>query len=230
MSVGERLLRIFMAAAAGARIAAVRRRQLDAARASGGLYTSGTGTYSSGTYIQQSFEQDLQRMRANHRQNHRQASLSFGDPSTEVPPRTLRLRPGMEIRATELVNCSSSTPVIPGDECDICLVAFAEGDPLRVPSCGHAFHSKCLRQWFEQGGPRCPTCRHVVKLPPEAETPPDACGGTLAMRMLGLEETAEPQPTRRGSLAALVRKFQRSFQRPRRVPPDPDVFLDEYYW
>ncbi|KAM0934705.1 putative transcription factor C2H2 family [Dioscorea sansibarensis] len=44
-------------------------------------------------------------------------------------------------------------------DCAICLSDFAAGDRIRVlPSCGHAFHVKCIDAWLASK-PSCPTCR-----------------------------------------------------------------------
>lgn len=34
----------------------------------------------------------------------------------------------------------------------------------RIRSCGHCFHSQCIGQWFTMN-PRCPMCRHDIRLP-----------------------------------------------------------------
>lgn len=49
-------------------------------------------------------------------------------------------------------------------ECAICLSCFKDGDKLKALPCDangrHAFHSSCLRRWFQQSdGATCPVCR-----------------------------------------------------------------------
>jgi len=45
------------------------------------------------------------------------------------------------------------------DECVICLEPLGEkGKAVTAMKCDHAFHKKCLQQWFKVDL-RCPTCR-----------------------------------------------------------------------
>ena len=46
-------------------------------------------------------------------------------------------------------------------ECAICLNSFANADKVkRLPCHGqHQFHSRCLRQWWQQRTTTCPSCR-----------------------------------------------------------------------
>ena len=192
----------------------IRARQQRAAQASGGLYTA--STYS-GTYVQQQYNRDLSRNRAQPRSEQEPTDPTSPTLSSELEM-PLQIERGMEIRLVPLVYFTKSANHSEPVECGICLTAFTDGDPLRVPECGHQFHSKCLRTWFNRGGPCCPTCRHVVTIPEEAADPapqqPDA--------------SPISQRSRLGSAAAsVVRRV--GLGRPSRPPRDPSVFLDEYY-
>lgn len=49
-------------------------------------------------------------------------------------------------------------------DCSICQVAIQTQDPCLELSCGHLFHSDCIRTWFTQSvqqPPPCPLCRSV---------------------------------------------------------------------
>mmetsp|Transcript_62002 Transcript_62002/g.162503 ORF Transcript_62002/g.162503 Transcript_62002/m.162503 type:complete len:96 (+) Transcript_62002:3-290(+) len=52
---------------------------------------------------------------------------------------------------------------LPGDLCVICLDNCAEREPCRVLHCRHAFHVRCLDEWWLVQRSRrslpCPTCR-----------------------------------------------------------------------
>lgn len=43
--------------------------------------------------------------------------------------------------------------------CSICMDNFDTTLYNVVTNCGHVFHEKCLRHWFQMDGPRCPICR-----------------------------------------------------------------------
>lgn len=63
---------------------------------------------------------------------------------------------------THLHEVSTARPADAVTECAICLGAFATGDKLKTLPCDgqHAFHSRCLRQWFQKGKTSCPSCRY----------------------------------------------------------------------
>ncbi len=44
--------------------------------------------------------------------------------------------------------------------CDICPEAH-EGDVVMILPCGHEYHDKCIRPWFQQMN-TCPMCRKPV--------------------------------------------------------------------
>lgn len=113
--------------------------------------------------------------------------------------------PGMEIKLVPLVYHESSCSL----ECSICLEAIEMGSPMRVPSCGHQFHSKCLRVWFAKGSPCCPTCRHhVIPLDEEVAKPDEAAEAAAGeeagptrgrwpwRRMFARRESREPTSAR----------------------------------
>ena len=43
--------------------------------------------------------------------------------------------------------------------CSICLCTFGSGETVKSPSCGHCFHGRCLRAWFQASHSTCPVCR-----------------------------------------------------------------------
>nr|XP_016450197.1 PREDICTED: RING-H2 finger protein ATL72-like [Nicotiana tabacum] len=49
-------------------------------------------------------------------------------------------------------------------DCPICLGEFEQGEKLRMlPRCNHAFHVKCIDEWFSSHS-SCPTCRQPLVL------------------------------------------------------------------
>ncbi|KAF9597956.1 hypothetical protein IFM89_023357 [Coptis chinensis] len=50
-------------------------------------------------------------------------------------------------------------------ECAVCLGEFNEGEVVRLlPNCRHAFHVKCIDEWFFSHS-SCPTCRSPIVAP-----------------------------------------------------------------
>lgn len=45
-------------------------------------------------------------------------------------------------------------------QCSICLSAFCTGERLKSPACGHRFHGRCIRAWFNKSHSECPVCRY----------------------------------------------------------------------
>lgn len=43
-------------------------------------------------------------------------------------------------------------------ECTICIKGFIKGEVIRLLSCKHIFHDKCIMPWFEKRS-CCPNCR-----------------------------------------------------------------------
>lgn len=206
-----------------------------AARLARQRFNQREGTYS-GTYIQQQYNRSL----ASGQQSVRVIQQPPSEPQSILPD---KLQPGMEIRLVPLVYYDGSSNNSEKEECGICLSAFVEGDPMRIPQCCHKFHSKCLRQWFNAGGPCCPICRFTVEIPVENRS---ASGAAMAARMLGLQEQTQPQlpPTRRLRILAKLRSVLQqaanlargapsgsgsgSSSRPRRERRI-DPFLDEWW-
>ncbi|KAG2332590.1 hypothetical protein Bca4012_017846 [Brassica carinata] len=49
-----------------------------------------------------------------------------------------------------------------GNECTVCLSAFADGEEIRrLSACKHAFHVSCIEPWLKDH-PSCPICRADV--------------------------------------------------------------------
>mmetsp|Transcript_40065 Transcript_40065/g.105939 ORF Transcript_40065/g.105939 Transcript_40065/m.105939 type:complete len:196 (+) Transcript_40065:20-607(+) len=137
------------------------RMQRDQARLRRAEDDSGLGR---GTYLQQCFRREV----------HAHDDPDFWLPSpVQSGTLTLELRPGMEIRAVPLKYFEGNEDASPC-ECGICLSPLEHGQPLRVPACGHQFHSKCLRLWFEKGNPCCPTCRLQVSIPERGGADPSS--------------------------------------------------------
>lgn len=53
--------------------------------------------------------------------------------------------------------------ILPAEwECPICYTGLAT-DPIRVTTCEHIFHQKCLDGWQTSGGTTCPYCRKPLQ-------------------------------------------------------------------
>ena len=47
------------------------------------------------------------------------------------------------------------------EDCSICYHPMV---PLMTSySCGHRFHSRCIKRWIEYGGTTCPLCRFRIE-------------------------------------------------------------------
>ena len=126
------------------------------------------GTYGSGTYIQQTIANAQTASLQSGRDPPWQAPLSnhfAAVAAAEAAERTepsLRVTPGLEIRLVPLVYYCAPADGAESEECPICCEKLEHGQPLRMPPCAHKFHAKCLRLWFQNGNPCCPTCRTRV--------------------------------------------------------------------
>jgi hypothetical protein len=47
--------------------------------------------------------------------------------------------------------------------CEICCVAYQEGDELKMLPCGHCFHKRCAHRWL-QSTRLCPQCKVEVEI------------------------------------------------------------------
>ena len=59
---------------------------------------------------------------------------------------------------------SSDSGAVGGDaeaECSVCLVALRESEAVELPACAHAFHRRCISEWFAHKS-TCPLCRDDV--------------------------------------------------------------------
>ena len=52
---------------------------------------------------------------------------------------------------------SKNTQIKTDTECPICLIS--DDEPYTKLKCGHAFHSECLKEWFDKDKLTCPYCR-----------------------------------------------------------------------
>jgi len=85
-------------------------------------------------------------------------SGSFFDPVPIVPTR-------------EQVSLATQTHagVPAGTVCAICQEEVSCA--TRIRACGHLFHGACIDQWFQMN-PRCPVCRHDIRLLRDAPSLP----------------------------------------------------------
>lgn len=58
----------------------------------------------------------------------------------------------------------------PYDTCPICLEDYQERDKLRLLTCNHAFHTKCIDPWLLRNRRRCPVCNGQVIFSNERDT------------------------------------------------------------
>ncbi|KAI9722497.1 MAG: hypothetical protein M1828_004744 [Chrysothrix sp. TS-e1954] len=51
-------------------------------------------------------------------------------------------------------------PIIPGENCLVCLSPYVAGETARrLKTCAHLFHRECIDQWLTTGRNSCPLCR-----------------------------------------------------------------------
>ena len=91
------------------------------------------------------------------------ASRPSGAPAPVAPA----VRPPAAANRVESGVSDSSPPA----DCPICYRELSSS-AATYTSCAHAFHERCLVQWFELGNSTCPLCRHGP-LPEAAEHQPD---------------------------------------------------------
>ena len=84
-----------------------------------------------------------------------------------------------------------------GESCSVCLENFCVGDQLRVLSCRHEFHARCVDAWLlgekqqqQHWEPSCPLCKAgldgAAGKPPPAPRQPTATRPRTFLRSLGL--------------------------------------------
>jgi hypothetical protein len=56
---------------------------------------------------------------------------------------------------------SMKNELLGGEECSICLDAFASPQRVRVLKCCHVFHRECVDRWLCESYNNCPVCRAV---------------------------------------------------------------------
>lgn len=54
-------------------------------------------------------------------------------------------------------------------ECGICLAEYVSGEMVRLLSCRHHFHAKCVDRWLQQYLKHCPFCRAAIEPPKRKE-------------------------------------------------------------
>ena len=57
------------------------------------------------------------------------------------------------------VHRRAATPKGPPPECAVCLECIVHHRHQKRLECGHVFHRRCVKRWFERGQPTCPMCR-----------------------------------------------------------------------
>merc|ERR1719316_259811 len=87
-------------------------------------------------------------------------------------------------------------------DCVICMQAIG-CDCVEVPTCGHAFHSECIKEWLAHR-PVCPICRH--DLAKEDEETESDCSATTSR-----ERSPLPSPTAAASDQRDAAPLRRSF-------------------
>ncbi|KIW53589.1 hypothetical protein PV05_09146 [Exophiala xenobiotica] len=45
------------------------------------------------------------------------------------------------------------------DDCPVCVETFASSDEVRILSCGHIYHHRCIDPWLLRVSGTCPICR-----------------------------------------------------------------------
>lgn len=54
---------------------------------------------------------------------------------------------------------------VDGASAETCSICLGEEQAVKLlHECGHAFHTKCLHQWFRHGNSTCPCCRRVINI------------------------------------------------------------------
>jgi hypothetical protein len=70
----------------------------------------------------------------------------------------------------ELEKFTDKTKIVcEDDECAICASALDDPNTRSFLPCGHAFHVKCVGEWFGMGKTTCPYCRQETILPKTVE-------------------------------------------------------------
>ena len=52
--------------------------------------------------------------------------------------------------------------ILINDECNICLNTYYPGQTITILKCGHKYHKKCLKTWFQKKR-TCPICSIDIK-------------------------------------------------------------------
>ena len=63
-----------------------------------------------------------------------------------------------EIRALGIHSIGNNDKNL-GTRCSVCMDDFKVGDDAVILKCSHAFHYKCITNWFLNYAKTCPTCR-----------------------------------------------------------------------
>nr|XP_051222015.1 uncharacterized protein LOC127340285 [Lolium perenne] len=107
-------------------------------------------------------------------------------------------------------------------QCPICMEELADGSAMPLPGCSHAFHSGCIREWFNRAPtPTCPSCRRDMTKQ-RAYMKVQAIIDSHQKRMN--EEAAETAAAATPTVQRLRRRLRRADPlgvRVRRVAPPP---------
>jgi hypothetical protein len=100
---------------------------------------------------------------------------NFTDPVT--------IRPTVEQMAAEMEDYSGQTQ----QNCAICQDPITM-DGCRLRTCGHLYHTSCIRAWFNASA-RCPICRRDIREDPQAQT--SAASQEISSQLQSLSEEEE---------------------------------------
>uniref|UniRef100_UPI00358F2758 E3 ubiquitin-protein ligase znrf3-like isoform X2 n=1 Tax=Myxine glutinosa TaxID=7769 RepID=UPI00358F2758 len=119
-------------------------------------------------------------------------------------------------RCTRKLNRSRAGSLSSGSECAICLEHYTDGEEVRVVSCRHKFHRRCVDPWLLRQR-SCPRCRYtILDLSRIAIPRPAAPSLVFSPPHQPLVSTVTSPPTIAGSRPPTRRPF---------YPPAPHMFL-----
>lgn len=111
-------------------------------------------------------------------------------------------------------------------ECSICLAPFGDADEIRLTSCDHVFHSRCLKNWFKVNH-TCPLCRSSLARCSAEEGPSGGAPAAVPIPSLHVEHLAAvdergaaPGPT----ASAAPEQVQQWSGRPQQECSEPQLY------